>query len=294
MSEIIAGLDGSAHSLEAVEWAAEEARLRDARLRIVYAVVPWLFHRDVDPRVRGVRDWMLSSGQEVVDEAVALVGKRTPDVPVVADMVPGSPPRALIKAAEGAAMVVVGSHGAGTLTGLLLGSVALQVAAHAPCPAVIVRRLEPPPGREVVVGVDGSDNGRAAIGFAFQEAKLRGIRLRAMLAWPHPAATARAEAQPVVFDPDRVTEQESHVLAESLAGWRERFPDVEVARDVVRGRPVRVLAATSAGADLLVVSTRGRGGFTGLMLGSVSHALLHHARCPLAVVPPAAAPGRTG
>lgn len=286
MKEIIAGVDGSAYGLQAVRWAAEEARRRDTRLRIVYAIVSWLFQTDVDPRVREVRDWLRSSGQEVVDGAVALARERAPGVAVSAEMVPGGPSKALIEAGGAAEMVVVGCHGAGTLTGLVLGSVALQVATHAPCPIVIVRHLEPHPVREVVVGADGSASCQAAIGFAFAEAALRRARLRAVLAWTHPAPAVPADVRPVVFDPALVADEEERVLAESLAGWQERFPDVEVVRDVVRGRAPRVLAAASAGVELLVVGTRGRGGFPGLMLGSVSHAMLHHARCPLAIVPP--------
>jgi nucleotide-binding universal stress UspA family protein len=288
MNEIIAGVDGSAHSLQAVEWAAAEAARRDASLRIVYAIAPWLFHPKVDPRVVEIRDWMRKSGQEVIDGAVARVRERTPDVAVSADLVPGGPSRALLQAAEDAAMIVVGCHGAGTLTGLLLGSVALQVATHATRPVVVVRHLDISVGQEVVVGVDGWDSCQAAIGFAFEAASIRKARLRAVHAWAHPASAGPGDIQPLAFDPDLVTEEEGRVMAESLAGWQERFPDVELVRDVVRGRPTRVLAATSAGADLLVVGTRGRGGFAGLMLGSVSHAMLHHARCPLAIVPPAA------
>src|SRR5918999_5120541 len=267
MNEIVAGVDGSAISLEAVDWAAAEAARRDAPLRLVHAVVPWLLRPEVDPRVVEIRDWLRNSGQEVIDDAVARVRERAPGVRVSAELAPGGPPRALLAAAENAAMVVVGSHGTGRLTGLLLGSVALQVASHAPCPAVIIRHSDLSAGKEVVVGVDGSDSCQAAIGFAFDAAALRKTRLRAVLAWTHPASAVPGEMQPLVFDPELDTaEEESRILAESLAGWQEQFPDVEVVRDVVQGRPTRVLVAASSGADLLVVGTRGRGGFAGLML----------------------------
>jgi nucleotide-binding universal stress UspA family protein len=285
VNEIIIGVDGSAYSLRAVEWAAAEAERRNAALRILHAIPSWLFETSVEPRVRQVREWMRNSGQEVIDEAAAKARGRAPGVTVSGELVPGGPSRALVEAAEGALMVVVGSHGAGSLTGLLLGSVALQVASHAPCPAVVVRQAERDAAHDVVVGVDGSAGSQAALGFGFEEAALRKVRLRAVHAWTHPASAGPGDMQPLVFDPDLVGAEEGRVLAESLAGWQERFPDVEVVRDVVRGRPSRVLTAASSGADLLVVGTRGRGGFAGLVLGSVSHAMLHHVRCPLAVVP---------
>ncbi|MGH3390849.1 MAG: universal stress protein [Actinomadura sp.] len=286
MRAIVVGADGSEHSLRAVEWAAEEAARRAAPLRIVYAIAPWLFDDRVDERVAAVRHWLRDSGQEVIDRAVERARARVPDVAVSAELVPGGPARALIAAAREAAMVVIGGHGAGGLTGVLLGSVALQVASHAPCAAVVVRSLEPEVHREVVVGVDGSPTCTGAIGFAFEEAALRMARLRAVLAWTHPASAGPGDMQPLVYDVEVVGGDEERLLVECLAGWREKFPDVEVVHDVIQARPTRALAGASAGADLLVVGTRGRGGFAGLVLGSVSHAMLHRAHCPVAVVPP--------
>jgi nucleotide-binding universal stress UspA family protein len=240
----------------------------------------------VDPRVAAVRDWLRASGQEVIDRAVDRACARAPDVVVSAEMVPGGPARALTGAARDAGMVVIGAHGAGGLTGLLLGSVALQVASHAPCAAIVVRSLEPEVNREIVVGVDGSPTCTGAIGFAFEEAALRMARLRALLAWTHPTSAGPGDVQPLVYDVEVVSGDEERLLVECLAGWQEKFPDVEVVHGVVQARPTRALAGASAGADLLVIGTRGRGGFTGLVLGSVGHAMLHHAHCPVAVVPP--------
>jgi nucleotide-binding universal stress UspA family protein len=285
MHRIVVGADGSEHSLRAVEWAAEEATRRVASLRIVYAIAPWLFDTPVDKRVAAVREWLRASGQEIIDRALDRARARAPGVPASAEMAPGGPARALIGAAQDADMVVIGGHGAGGLTGLLLGSVALQVVTHAPCTAVVVRSLEPEVNREIVVGVDGSPTCAAAIGFAFEEAALRMARLRAVLAWTHPASAGPGDMQPLVYDVEVVSGDEERLLVECLAGWRQKFPDVEVVHDVVQARPTRALAGTSAGADLLVVGARGRGGFAGLILGSVSHAMLHRAHCPVAVVP---------
>jgi nucleotide-binding universal stress UspA family protein len=145
MSTIIVGADGSRDSLRAVEWAAEEAALREEPLRIVHAAAPWLYDRNVDPRLVSVREWLLSGGQEVLDAAVRLAKARAPGIEPDVAMVPGGASRALLEqaASGGVSMIVLGGHGVGTVAGLLLGSTALQVVAHTPVPAVVVRHLEP-------------------------------------------------------------------------------------------------------------------------------------------------------
>jgi nucleotide-binding universal stress UspA family protein len=289
MSTIIVGADGSRDSLRAVEWAAEEAALRKASLRIVHAAAPWLYDRNVDPRLVSVREWLLSGGQEVLDTAVKVARARAPGIDVDGEMVPGGASRALLEraASDSASMIVLGSHGVGTVAGLLLGSTALQVVAHTPVPAVVVRHLEPMRRQEIAVGVDAPPIGEPALAFAFEEAALRGARLRAVHVWSDPGATGLGGATPLVYNPEVVAKEHTRRLNDGLATWREKYPEVEVVTEVVHGRPVRILAGVSARADLLVVGTRGRGGFAGLVLGSVSHGLLHHAHCPLAVVPSA-------
>lgn len=285
MDQIVVGVDGSQASSYAVEWAAGEARRRQAALRIVSAAASWVLEPAPDPRAEEVRAWLRESGQELLDSAVARARSVAPEVGVSADLVPGPPARALLGAARDAVMVVVGTRGTGGLAGALVGSISLQVVSHAPVPAVAVRSAAQVPVGEVVVGVDGSPNSLAAVGFAFQEAALRQVRLRVVLAWTHPASTAPGELRPLAYDATVVEAREERTLVESLVGWREKFPDVEVAHEVVHERATRALAEASAQADLLVVGSRGRGGFAGLVLGSVSHAMLHHARCPIAVVP---------
>ncbi|MFD0660599.1 universal stress protein [Thermocatellispora tengchongensis] len=149
---------------------------------------------------------------------------------------------------------------------------------------MVVGGISTPPRDEVVVGVDGSEAGAAAIGFAFAEASRRGAGLRAVHAWNSLAPGSGLDPVPAVPQDGA----ERRLLAEALSGWRERYPDVEVTEQADRGHPVDVLRKASAGADLIVVGTRGRGEVAGLLLGSVSHALLHHTECPIAVVPPAA------
>lgn len=285
MNAIIVGVDGSDHSRRAVEWAAEEAVRRKRPLRIVHATAPWLYDTSVDPRLATMRTWLLSGGEEVLDEAVAAARARDGDLMVEGRLVPGGAAKALLEQVRGASMLVVGSHGIGTVAGILLGSTALQVVSHTTVPTAIIRQFEAAERREIAVGVDGSAPGEAALAFAFEEAALREARLRAIHVWSRPGAGGPGEMTPLVYDEEVATSDQDHRLGEMLAAWRDKYPEVEVVGEVVHGRPVRVLAGASARADLLVVGTRGRGGFAGLVLGSVSHGLLHHAHAPLIVVP---------
>ncbi|MFG2006824.1 universal stress protein [Spirillospora sp. NPDC048911] len=286
MNEIVVGIDGSDNSLAAVDWAAEEASRRNTALRIVYAIAPWVSDTPVGARIGVVHEWLLGGAQPITDRSITRARDRAPEVRVSGDTTDGQAAAALIDEARGAVMLVVGSRGMGGLAGMLAGSVALQVVSHARCPTVVVRREEHPPQGEVVLGVDGSSSCAAAVSFAFEEAALRKARLRAVLAWPHPVSTEPGDMQPLAYDPEIVTKEEERTLHETIAGWQEEFPDVEVVHEVLHARPAKALAGASARADLLVVGSRGRGGFAGLMLGSVSHAMLHHSHCPVAVVPP--------
>lgn len=286
MNQVLVGTDGSDSGTAAVRWAAEEAVRRALPLRIVHAVAPWLYETPVDPRFASIRVWLLSQGGTVVDEAVAAAREREPEVAVEGELVPGPATRMLLGRAGEAAMLVLGRSGMGA-AGLVLGSTTLQVVAHSPVPVVVVRGLAPEARREVVVGVDTAATGEAAIALAFEEAALRTAPLRVVHAWWHPASSAPGDIRPLVYDPQAMAEDELRRIEEALTPWREKWPDVEVVPEVVHGRAVRVLAEATERADLLVVGTRGRGGFKGLLLGSVSHALLHRAKCPLAVVPAA-------
>jgi nucleotide-binding universal stress UspA family protein len=292
MNAIIVGVDGSRDSTRAVEWAAGEAALRRCPLRIVHAVAPWLYDRNVDPRLLSVREWLLAGGRDAVAAAVDAARARAAVLGVTGldvdgEVMPGGAAKALLDRAREATMIVLGSHGVGTVAGLLLGSTALQVVSHTPVPALLVRHVEPVPRREIAVGVDGPPIGEPALAFAFEEAALRGARLRAVHVWSDPGTTGIGGSTPLVYDPEQVTAEHTHSLKDALATWREKYPEVDVVTEIVHGRPVRILSGVSARADLLVVGTRGRGGFAGLVLGSVSHGLLHHAHCPLAVVPSA-------
>ena len=141
------------------------------------------------------------------------------------------------------------------------------------------------PAAPVLLGVDGSPANDLVVGFAFQEAALRGVPLTAMHTWTHPVSTGPGDMLPLVYDVAEVAAGEARVLAEALAGWHDKYPDVVVHRKLTHGGARKALIDATHRAQLVVVGTRGRGGFTGLLLGSVSQAVLHHAACPVAVVP---------
>jgi nucleotide-binding universal stress UspA family protein len=204
----------------------------------------------------------------------------------------GSPVAVLQAESTRAELVVLGDRGLGGFAGLLIGPVAVTLAAHAACPIVVVRGPEPDRmvrSEAVVVGVDGSPTSEGAVAFAFEAAALRGVPLVAVHTWFDMVVDATMAP---LIDWDVTEADEREVLAERLAGWAEKYPDVAVRRLVARDRPARALVEESGRAQLVVVGSRGRGGISGLLLGSVSQALLHHAACPVAVVQ--GAPAVTG
>jgi nucleotide-binding universal stress UspA family protein len=189
----------------------------------------------------------------------------------------------LLAEAERAALVVLGDRGLGGFTGLLVGAIAVQVAAHAPGPVLVARGTLREAG-PVVVGVDGSEGSELALEFGFEESAARGAELVAVRAFPGRVPPEVESELPLIYDADDVRREESRQLAELLTRHRDRFPEVPVTERVRSGRAARTLVEASADAQLVVVGARGRGGFAGLLLGSVSQAVLHHTRCPVAIV----------
>lgn len=242
----------------------------------------------------------VDGGQEGAGERTADRGLRhtaeiaattRPDVETATQVEICAPIEALVVEARRARLLVLGDRGLGGLAGLMLGSVAVSLAAHGACPVVIVRgdrgRTGSVPGDgaqdPVVVGIDGSPVSEAALAFGFDAAAARGVGLVAVHAW---SPTAIDEALAPLMDWDAVAVGEQAVLAERLAGWGQKHPQVAVRQVVVRDGAVRALVDASRGAQLVVVGSRGRGNATGLLLGSVSHGVLHGAHCPVAVVRP--------
>ncbi|MFC8275265.1 universal stress protein [Streptomyces sp. NPDC057271] len=286
-SAITVGVDGSAESLAAAGWAAREAELRGMPLRIVHA---WRW-QPLDVPVVQDRQAQADSAHAVVREAETHVAGRHPSLTVTAEVVQDTAVAALLREAETAEMLVLGSRGHGALAGFLLGSYGQQVIAAAKRPVVSVRardgqtpRAE---GGEVVVGQQGTpEDSDAVLGFAFEEAAARGAALRAVRAWSLPPVFAYSPGSMLLADEAGGLEPfERKALAEALAPWRTRFPDVPVTEHVEIGSAGQVLLSTVSEAQLLVVGRRTRRAPVGTRIGSVAHAALHHAPCPVAVVP---------
>lgn len=284
---IVVGVDGSDSALEAVRWAAREAGRRRARLRVV-GVSGWMpTGRPGGPGLgTEYRELLQRQAHDCVAAGATAAEGAAAGVEVIEEVLTGSAIPRLVAEAEHAQLVVVGHRGLGGVTGLMVGSVAVGLVAHAGCPVVVVRGDEP--GGQVrqegpvVVGVDGSPNSEAALAFAFEAAAARRAPLMAVHAWQDvvPSAWLLLAKWPAVENAER------QVLAERLAGWSEKFPQVHVQRVVTKDRPAHMLIQQSSIAQLVVVGSRGHGALVGLVLGSVGHALLHHAACPVAVVRP--------
>ncbi|MFJ6674989.1 universal stress protein [Actinosynnema sp. NPDC091369] len=280
---IVVGVDGSESALTAVRWAAEEAARHRVPLHLVHAyLLPKRGYPDVVVTSSQVREAFEEQGRQWLETAAASVRDLVPDVGTA--VVAAQPAAAMIAASGNARLVVLGSQGLGGFLGMVVGSVAVSVAAHGRSPVVVVRGPYPATG-PVVLGVDGSPAGEAAIGLAFEEASARNATLVALIAWtPLLVGTPYADKMRVHWD--EMEEQQRQLLAQRLAGWQEEYPDVAVDRRVVRERSTKALLDASRDAQLLVVGSRGRGGIAGMLLGSTSQALVYHASCPLAVVRP--------
>ncbi|WP_336922213.1 universal stress protein [Aquipuribacter sp. SD81] len=289
LAPVVVGVDGSQESYRAVDWAVAHARGTGRDLRLVHAYGGGSSALRIELAAQGADVGAASAAQAVLDTAVGYVeGLLGADsgISVEGRLHLGAAAGALREESRRASLVVVGSRDHGGLTGLLLGSVGVPVSAHASCPVVVVRGAEhrdPGPDAPVVVGVDGSGEASAAVGFAFAEAHRHGCPLHAVLAWDELWIGAPELADPVPTGPV-LQEAAVRMVSETLAGWAEAYPDVAVTRVVERGRPAPVLLREAAGARLVVVGSRGRGGFGGLLLGSTSQTLLHRSPVAVAVV----------
>lgn len=290
---IVAAVDGSASALHAARWAAAMAAGRHAPLRLVHAVnIPALAYGAGLGPPTGFFEALQSDGRQRLIEAETALRAENPDLDLGIELKVADPVPALIDESGKARLVVLGSRGLGGFSGVLAGSTAVAVVAHGHCPVAVVRGSEPdaaPPAHgPVVVGVDGSPNSELALATAFEEASWRNAELVAVHAWiEYSTDSAYGYAHQSFVDWDAVDTRERELLAERLAGWQEKYPDVEVRRVVARRRPVASLLEQSADAQLLVVGSHGHGGFAGMILGSTSQALIYHAPCPLMVVRPA-------
>ncbi|WP_181773175.1 universal stress protein [Amycolatopsis pittospori] len=287
--KIVVGVDGTEPGREAARWAATIADQRGLGLLIVHALraeqlsyggglagpAPWF-------------DVLAGEGERIIDEAVEQVRAVAPEVTVDTVMPADSPVPFLIDVSKKATMVVVGGTGRGFFGEMTIGSTASAVVSHAHCPVVVIRgrkgTANHPQEGPVVVGVDGSPLSERAVEIAFEEASWRDTGLVAVHAWRDVTYDDAFGMSRLVVQWESIEDEEKRLLAQRLAGWSEKYPDVEVQRVLVRDRPRHTLLEWSAKAQLVVVGSRGHGGFTGQLLGSTSQALAHHAECPVMVV----------
>lgn len=279
-ASLVVGTDGSPESEAAVGWAADAAALYRAPLHIVHVIPPW-------ERPTGE---FASLGERAEQRAAEVLGaaetqalEKHPSLRVTKARRDGEIADELLAAGRNAARLVVGGRGRGGFAALLLGSTSRRVAERATVPVVVVRERPDEPRGTIVVGVDGSSHASAALDFAFAEASVRGSAIRAAFVWKQPYAGG--------FEPgyglfvETLAQSNRDLVENALAPRRARYPDVRVTGEVFDGHPVSVLSSLAADADLLVVGTRGMGSVRSALLGSVSHGVLHHARCVVAVVP---------
>ncbi|MFD1717251.1 universal stress protein [Georgenia deserti] len=284
---VVVGVDGSEASHGAVDWAVAEAQRSGWRLHIVCAyALPSFTAASLDGGYAAMDDTAIHQGaQTVVDEAVART--ENSGVEVTSALETGDPAGVLVDLSREACLVVVGTRGGGGFTDRLLGTVSSALPAHAHCPTVVVplgSNRPFSPVRRVVVGVDGSESARIALRRAVDEAILWDAELSAVAAVPIATGAGAMAWLPAAVDREDVladVREGLRVAVETAVGDRE----ITVRQHALDGNAAALMAEFSTAVELVVVGSRGRGGFAGLLLGSTSQAVLHHAVCPVMVVP---------
>lgn len=283
---IVVGVEDVERSHEAVGWAVADARLRGVPVRLVHAVPTHLYH----PANPELSDRLEKAGEAVLAEVQAGIAAAAPEIEVTTHLNEQSPALALIEESATADTVVISAPHSSRWGAAVGGSTALPLAGHARCPLVVARgNVTGTPRGRVVLGVDGDEDGTEAVHYAFSFASSHGAEVVAAHAWsppvvPTPLVTGMPELHLEEFG-----EYAETLLDAALAPARKQYPDVPVRDVLMQAHPVQVLLELAADADLVVVGARGRGGFAGLLLGSVSHSLVHNSPCPVAVVRPHAA-----
>lgn len=286
---ILVGVDGSPESLGAVDWAVARAACEGWRVHILCAYsLPSFTTASLDGGYAALDDTAVRAGaQAVVDEAIARVQDK--GVTVTSSLETGDPAGVLVDLSEEAVLTVVGTRGGGGFADRLLGTVSSALPAYAHCPTIVVPRhtegAEYTPARRIVVGVDGSDSARKALRWAVREAEVWGAELTAIAAVPMASGAGALAWLPAAVDREQVLTDVRSGLDRAVADALEGHSEVVVRRHALDGNAAELMAEFSTAVDLVVVGSRGRGGFSGLLLGSVSQGVLSHASCPVMVVP---------
>lgn len=284
--DIVVAVDGSPPSKVAVDWAARDAAKRNLPLKLVHILNPPVVMALAEvPMPPKFVDWQQDGGRKILDDALHTAQEAVADighVEISREMITGPTLPTLLDLSKQARLIVVGCRGHGALARGLLGSVSSGLVHNSHCPVAVIHDEDPlmlePSTAPVVVGIDGSPASDLATAIAFEQASFRGVDLVAVHAWSDGGVFD-------LSDEDRTTVQvrSEEMLAERLAGWQERYPDVAVHRVVVPDKPARQLVEQSESAQLLVVGSHGRGGFAGMLLGSVSASVVNAARMPVLV-----------
>ncbi|MHA5054366.1 universal stress protein [Streptomyces sp. SD15] len=308
---VTVGLDGTPESRAAAEWAAREAKLRGLPLKVVHVWEPVPAPMPQAPLLGAETQQHWSERSEMgappaegwgrmPREAADGIRMRHPGVEVVMEQLSGRPAEALPGAAKDAEVLVLGSRGLSGVGGFVVGSVGLAVVAHAERPVVLVRAgeqaadehtMDPAgipsasaPFRPVVLGLDAADPDDTVIGFAFESALLRGTSLRVVHGWNEPPYIAYGMPPDLEMNA-HIAAEEAAAVSEALRPWRQKFPMVDVVEDSLSGKAANHLVDASREASLVVVGRRIRRSPLGAHIGPVTHAVLHHATAPVAVVP---------
>ncbi|MFH8391747.1 universal stress protein [Streptomyces sp. NPDC018036] len=284
---LVVGVDGSDGSLLAVDWAVDLATRHRLPLRLVHASL-WERYEGALPTLSRERSSEQVLAEHIVASAAERVRRHNPDLHVSTETSPADAVSALLDEGRNATALITGSRGRGELKGTLLGSVSLAVAARADCPVIVVRGDKAAltgSHERILLAAGEADTCRDAVSFAFREAGARGCELDVVRAWRHPGREAAVDITPAE-DPEHGHEKRAAALIENLvADASAAHSDVRLRRTTVEGAARKELVHLSAAADLLVLGARRRSGHFGFQLGRVSHTLLHHAACPVAVVP---------
>lgn len=281
LGSVVVGVDGSAPARRAVLWAADEAVRRDTLLHIVYAA-------DTDGRslylpADGIERVRLA-GRELLRETVALVAERFPGLRVTTELGRGAPVPSLQRTAGLRGTVVVGSRGLGGFAYLMLGSVGLRTAAGATTPVVVVRGADDAPATGTVLAAVRDEHDAACVRYAACEAEIRGASLRLLHVWN--VFGAAGTAAPMLDAVDTVVAERVRRLNALTDRIRDEFPALGVRTDTEKSlNAAGVLVEASRHADLLVMGGRRSPGYIGPTLGRVTHSLVHHAHCPVQLIP---------